>query len=188
MYDLAWSKDPLGVVVVTEDASIRALLVDGNCIAAQASPVWRPATSMHWRGYNAGALWALATDSSGTRAIYGGEDGVLGLMPIDLYFDARRRRNHTPLSAIRVEAEGVLRIITSEELATEDKNAGLPDAMYGIVERIVGLTRAGFSMPDASQTIQCLAWAEPTVEGGNPWVAVGTAAGLVRCHTVVIAE
>lgn len=179
--DATWTMRPFGIVAALEDASLRATLLEAEEIKAQLTPGLRPKAVLTWRGRNAGALWAVATDSEGARIAYGGEDGVVGLAEVDLKWDKRKRNGqHVPVAGLRI-LEGAVQVLTQSQL--EDKaNGGLYDDR--VWERKESLAATRGHLPDTAQAVQCVAWSPPTDASGAAWLASGTGVGLIRCQWV----
>ena len=195
--DAAWSFQPLGLMTAMEDSSLRGLLLDAGTIKSQLTKGGKPPVMSIFRGRNTGALMAVAAHPRGTHVAFAGEDGVVGLAEAQYHWDARKRSDHVPLSAMCVE-DGALKILSRADLEEQGGNGGLytltkadDKAHEGVdVHRLV---------PDAAQILHCVAWGAAAAAAaagasgsggggdgsrGAVWLAVGGAAGLVRCQLV----
>ena len=186
LLDATWATSPLGIMTAVEEGSIRGLLLDSASIREQLTPGGKPPMTFVWRGRNAGAQMAVSAHPKGSHVAYTGEDGVVGLARVELVWDNRKRKDHVPLLAMRIDHERVrpvLRITAPSELeSAESGNEGLYCKKVP-VERIDAVKWTGGMIPDAAQILHKLAWG-PLEPSGAAWLAVGGAAGLIRCLKV----
>lgn len=184
--DATWATNPLGIMAALEEGSLRGLLLDSSSIREQLNPGSKPPMTFVWRGRNAGAQLAVVAHPKGDHVAYAGEDGIVGLARVELVWDNRKRKDHVPLLAMRVDHSGlrpVMRVAAPSELeSAEDGNEGLYCKKVP-VERVDAVKMAGGMVPDAAQILHKLAWG-PLESSGAAWLAVGGAAGVVRCLKV----
>ncbi|KAL4458983.1 hypothetical protein ABPG75_013848 [Micractinium tetrahymenae] len=169
-----WTERPFGLIVAMEDASLRGLVLDSDLIGRAARDESKAMFSISWRGPNMGAIWALAVQPSMQVAAYAGEDGEVGIFPVEFEGNSKRRMPHSAVAGLRLQG-AALAVRTPGQMA---RDHGLFAGK--VMERMAELKRA--RLPEDLEAVHRVAWSAHT--SGAAWLASGGAAGLVRCQWI----
>ena len=182
--DMCWTTDPLGLMMAMEDGTIRGFLMDPTAMKNQLKS-GRPVSLITYRGSLPGAMWAVAatrssmlTKNDTQTIVYGGEDGIVGIVaePQYPYVSKKRSAKHMPLVGLVSECKGTFRILTSDEIQKKHKNGLYTGSVYER-KKAMELTKGEFT--EITQTIYSMEWSSDN--GHGQWLAYGNGAGLVHC-------
>ena len=182
--DMCWTTDPLGLMMAMEDGTIRGFLMDPTAMKNQLKS-GRPVSLITYRGSLPGAMWAVAatgpsmlTKNDTQTIVYGGEDGIVGIVaePQYPYVSKKRSAKHMPLVGLVSECKGTFRILTSDEIQKKYKNGLYTGSVYER-KKAMELTKGEFT--EITQTIYSMEWSSDN--GHGQWLAYGNGAGLVHC-------
>jgi hypothetical protein len=182
--DMCWTTDPLGLMLAMEDGTIRGFLMDPTAMKNQLKS-GRPVSLITYRGSLPGAMWAVAatgssvlTKENNQTIVYGGEDGIIGIVaePQYPYVSKKRSARHMPLVGLVSECKDTFRVLSSDEIQKKYKDALYTGSVYER-KKAMELTKGEFT--DITQTIYSMEWSSHN--GDGQWLAYGNGAGLVHC-------
>lgn len=187
IYDMCWTENQCAAVCALEDGSIKAYLMDVQCMKKNASE-GRPIKSISWRGDLPGAFCCI--DATGPSILsqqgmdtiaYAGEDGVVGIMSATYKYVSKKRKDaHIPFVGLRVDDQDRFILQSTEELKKWMENGGVYEGR--IADRAQAMKKSHGKLSDTRQTIHCLRWSPDTSKGR--WLAYGNGQGIIHCSWV----